>query len=76
MISSQVNAKDYNLIDFGGIGQYSSPEFVWDVAPTALKFLDSNKLGKEYENNMFVGDIKNGNLYHFKLIRTPNRITT
>ena len=65
--SSQVNAEDYNLIDFGGKGQYSSPEFVWDVAPTALKFLNSDRLGKQYENDMFVGDIKNGNLYHFKL---------
>jgi glucose/arabinose dehydrogenase len=65
--SSQVNAEDYNLIDFGGKGQYSSPEFVWDVAPTALKFLNSDRLGKEYENDIFVGDIKNGNLYHFKL---------
>jgi aldose sugar dehydrogenase len=65
--SSQVNAEDYNLIKFDGKGQYSSPEFVWDVAPTALKFLNSDKLGKEYENDMFIGDIKNGNLYYFKL---------
>lgn len=62
-----LNAEDYNLVDFGGKGQYSSPEFTWDVAPTALKFLNSDKLGKEYENDMFVGDIKNGNLYHFEL---------
>ncbi len=55
------------MIDFGGKGKYSSPEFTWDVAPTALKFLNSDKLGKQYENDMFVGDIKNGNLYHFDL---------
>jgi glucose/arabinose dehydrogenase len=61
-----INA-DYGLVDFGGKGKYSSPEFVWDVAPTALTFLSSDKLGKQYENDMFVGDIKNGNLYHFKL---------
>jgi glucose/arabinose dehydrogenase len=67
VISSQINAEDYNLIKFDGKGQYSSPEFVWDVAPTALKFLNSDKLGKEYENDIFIGDIKNGNLYHFKL---------
>jgi glucose/arabinose dehydrogenase len=59
--------EDYNLIDFDGKGQYSSPEFVWDVAPTALKFLNSDRLGKQYENDIFVGDIKNGNLYHFEL---------
>jgi aldose sugar dehydrogenase len=66
----------HNLEDFGGKGKYRSPEFIWNltvtpfdhtVAPTGLKFLNSNKLGKQYENDMFVGDFKNGNLYHFKL---------
>ena len=58
-----------NLVDFGGKGKYRDPEFIWfkPVAPTALKFFDSVKLGKQYQNDMFVGDIKNGNLYHFKL---------
>ena len=59
---------DFGLVDLGiGKGKYSHPEFVWDVAPTALTFLDSDKLGVEYENDMFVGDIKYGNLYHFQL---------
>jgi aldose sugar dehydrogenase len=58
-----------NLVDFGGKGKYRSPGFTWYqvVAPTAIKFLNSNKLGKEYENDMFVGDYLYGNLYHFKL---------
>ncbi|MGA8914253.1 MAG: PQQ-dependent sugar dehydrogenase [Nitrososphaeraceae archaeon] len=58
-----------NLVDFGGKGKYRSPEFTWHqvVAPTAIKFLNSNKLGKQYENDMFVGDYLYGNLYHFKL---------
>jgi glucose/arabinose dehydrogenase len=57
------------LVDFGGKGTYSSPEFTWDdsVAPTALRFLNSSKLGAQYENQMFVGDSNNGNIYHFKL---------
>jgi aldose sugar dehydrogenase len=67
VVSYSINADDYKLIDFGGKGQYRPPEFVWDVAPTALKFLNSDKLGKQYENDMFIGDIKNGNLYHFEL---------
>ncbi len=66
-VVNPLNPKDYGLIDFGGKGKYSSPEFTWDVAPTALQFLNSDKLGKQYENDMFVGDIKNGNLYHFEL---------
>ena len=58
-----------NLVDFAGKGKYKPPEFIWlkPVAPTALKFFNSVKLGKQYQNNMFVGDYKNGNLYHFKL---------
>jgi glucose/arabinose dehydrogenase len=58
-----------NLADFGGKGKYSAPEFIWEnvVGPTALKFLSSNKLGKQYENDIFVGDFHNGNLYHFDL---------
>jgi aldose sugar dehydrogenase len=58
-----------NLTSFDGRGKYSHPEFIWQltVGPTSLKFLNSDKLGKEYENDMFVGDINNGNLYHFDL---------
>jgi glucose/arabinose dehydrogenase len=57
------------LVNIGGKETYRDPEFVWNqpVGPTALKFLNSEKLGKQYQNDMFVGDIINGNLYHFKL---------
>jgi aldose sugar dehydrogenase len=63
-------ANDYSdMVDFDGNGIYSSPEFVWKytVAPTALIFLSTDKMGKEYENDMFVGDVNNGRIYHFKL---------
>jgi aldose sugar dehydrogenase len=57
------------LLTFGGKGKYSDPEFVWKqpIGPTALKFLNSDRLGKQYENSMFVGDVDNGYLYNFKL---------
>lgn len=57
-----------DLVSFGN-GKYAEPKFAWHIpiGPTALKFLNSDKLGKEYENNMFVGDINNGNLYRFTL---------
>jgi glucose/arabinose dehydrogenase len=58
------------LFDFDGKGNYSQPEFIWykpSVAPTAIKFLDSETYGKEYENDMFVSDFSNGNIYHFDL---------
>jgi aldose sugar dehydrogenase len=58
-----------DLVDFDGNGKYSAPEFVWNqtVGVTAVKFLDSDKLGKDYQNDLFVGDHNNGNLYHFDL---------
>ena len=61
-----------NLIDFNGKGKYSTPEFTWNqtVGPTALKFLTSDKLGKQYENDIFVSDINIGNIYHFQLNKT------
>jgi glucose/arabinose dehydrogenase len=57
------------LIDFGGKGKYRSPEFVWNntSGPTAIKFLNSDKLGKQYQNDLFVADFHGGNIYHFKL---------
>ena len=64
-----------DLIIFGN-GKYAEPKFTWHIpiGPTALKFLNSDKLGKEYENNMFVGDINNGNLYRFTLNEARNDI--
>jgi aldose sugar dehydrogenase len=65
-----------NLVDFEGNGQYSTPEFVWNqtVGVTSIKFLDSDKLGKEYQNDMFVGDFNRGNLYHFDLSEDRNQL--
>jgi glucose/arabinose dehydrogenase len=64
--------KNFNpgdLVDLGGKGKYSDPKFSWNasVGVTAIKFLDSDKLGKKYKNDMFVGDFHNGYLYHFDL---------
>ncbi len=58
-----------NLVSFGGDGIYRAPEFTWlpTIGPTALKFLDSAQLGTQYQNDMFVGDVNTGSLYHFKL---------
>jgi glucose/arabinose dehydrogenase len=58
-----------DLEDFEGRGKYNPPRFVWDetVGPTALKFIDSNKLGEQYENDMFVSDFNGGNIYDFDL---------
>jgi glucose/arabinose dehydrogenase len=65
-----------NLVDFGGKGNYSSPEFIWKytVGPTAIKFLTSDKLGEDYQNDLFVGDNNLGNLYHFDLSKDRSQL--
>jgi aldose sugar dehydrogenase len=57
------------LVDFDGRGKYSDPKFTWEtsVGATALKFLSSDRYGKEYQNGMFVSDFHNGNIYYFNL---------
>ncbi|MGE5634279.1 MAG: PQQ-dependent sugar dehydrogenase, partial [Deltaproteobacteria bacterium] len=58
-----------DLVYFNGKGHYRPPEFIWDksVAPTALLFLDSDKLGSQYQNDIFVGSVDGGRLFHFDL---------
>lgn len=57
------------LVNFDGKGKYSDPEFTWmyTVGPTKIKFLDSDKLGDKYKNDILVSDIKYGRIYHFEL---------
>lgn len=66
-----------NLVNFGEKGEYSDPEFIWNitVGVTALKFLNSDKLGKAYENDIFVGDYSLGRLYHFDLDADRTKLT-
>ena len=61
--------KEVEFVNFNGKGAYSPPEFVWDkpVAPTALAFLDSDKLGQQYTNDVFVGTAKKGTIFRFDL---------
>ena len=67
-ISRNTGISENHLVNFPG-SHYSDPVFSWlkPVAVTAIEFLKSTKLGPSYQNNMFVGDYKNGNLYFFKL---------
>jgi glucose/arabinose dehydrogenase len=65
-----------SLVNFSGHGTYDSPKFIWyePIAPTALKFLNSDQLGEKYENDMFIGDI-NGNIYHFDLSKNRTELS-
>lgn len=48
---------------------YKDPilSFIDSFGITDIEFLNSDKLGAEYSNNAFVGDIGYGNLYRFEL---------
>ena len=63
-----------DLVFFPG-SHYADPKFSWlsPVGPTALVFLNSARLGVEYQSDLFVGDINNGNLYRFKVNATRDR---
>jgi aldose sugar dehydrogenase len=58
-----------SLVNFDGKGKYSPPELAlnFTVGITGIVFLNSKTLGKQYENDLFVGDHGNGKIYHFKL---------
>ncbi|HEY7078982.1 MAG TPA: PQQ-dependent sugar dehydrogenase [Nitrososphaeraceae archaeon] len=73
LASKETSFSESDLEDFNGKGHYADPKLVWvnTAGPTAVKFLNSVKLGTTYENDMFVGDVHNGRIYHFDL--TPDR---
>lgn len=58
-----------SLESFDGKGHYRDPELAWQntAGPTGLVFLNSDKYGPQYRNDMFVGDVHNGRIYHFDL---------
>ncbi len=65
---SESDVTEDELVVFPG-AYYGDPKFSWNpsLGVTDIEFLSSDKLGLEYENNAFVGDIVNGNLYFFKV---------
>ena len=67
--STALNSSDPKLVDFQEKGKYSDPEFVWNktIGVTSIKFLDSDKFGKKYENDIFVASSNGPFIYHFDL---------
>jgi glucose/arabinose dehydrogenase len=57
-----------DLITFNG-AKYGDPVFSWytPVGVTDIEFFNSTELGDKYNDNIFVGDINNGNLYFFQV---------
>jgi glucose/arabinose dehydrogenase len=46
---------------------FSNSSINKNLGPTAISFVNSTRLGKLYQNDLFVGDISNCSLYHFDL---------
>ena len=65
---SRNNISKAELVNSPG-SYYSDPVFSWyhSIGVTDIKFLKTSKLGEKYKNNIFVGDINNGNLYYFQV---------
>ena len=65
---SNVTAEN-DLVNFLGSSSYADPVFSWGSAQgvTDIEFYDSDKLGDDYTNNIFVGDANNGDLYYFEV---------
>ena len=66
--SSNVTSES-ELVNFLGSSSYADPVFSWGraVGVTDIEFYDSDKLGNDYTNNIFVGDANNGDLYFFEV---------
>jgi aldose sugar dehydrogenase len=65
---SNVTAEN-DLVNFRASSSYADPVFSWGraVGVTDIEFYDSDKLGNDYTNNIFVGDANNGHLYFFEV---------
>lgn len=69
---SASNITEENLVIYEG-AHYADPILSWflPVGITDIEFYNSSILGERYQNNIFVGDYNQGDLYYFEL--NPNR---
>jgi aldose sugar dehydrogenase len=67
--SSPRNFDVNEMVTFGDRGKYSEPKLAWGSSTglTSIIFLDNNKLGTEYRNDIFVGAVHSSRIYHFDL---------
>src|SRR4030095_12179207 len=62
--NSQEKFDTDKLVTFDGKGKYNEPKLVWGrtAGLTSLIFLNSDNLGTQYRNDIFVGDVHNGRI--------------
>jgi glucose/arabinose dehydrogenase len=73
---SESDVTEEDLVRFAN-SHYSDPVFSWSpsLGVTDIEFLNSSKLGVQYQNNIFVGDITSGNIYFFEVNQTRTGLT-
>jgi aldose sugar dehydrogenase len=61
-----------DLVNFLNSSSYANPVLSWGraVGLSDIEFYNSDNLGDNYTNNIFVGDFNNGNLYFFEVNAT------
>ncbi len=66
-----------DLVHLSEDSTYSDPEFASNqtVGITAIRFIDSDQLGENYQYDLFAADINNGNVYYFDLTTNNNNNT-
>lgn len=67
--SSPRNFDVQEMVTFNDRGKYSEPKLALGSSTglTSIIFLDNNKLGTEYRNDIFVGAVHSSRIYHFDL---------
>ena len=67
-LSRNNGSSESDLIMFKG-SHYADPVFSWaiPIGITDIEFFNSSKFGHKYNNNIFVADINENNLYFFKV---------
>jgi glucose/arabinose dehydrogenase len=67
--SSPKNFDVDEMVTFDTNGEYDEPKMVWGSSTglTSIIFLNTDKFGAEYKNDIFVGSVHSSRIYHFDL---------
>jgi aldose sugar dehydrogenase len=67
--SSPRNFDVNEMVTFDDRGKYDEPKMAWggSTGLTSIVFLDTDKFGTGYKNDIFVGSVHSSRIYHFNL---------
>lgn len=72
--SSPKNFDVDEMVTFENKGRYDEPKMTWggSTGLTSIVFLNTDKFGTEYKNDIFVGSVHSSRIYHFDLNKERN----